>query len=611
MLPLTYYLLNVILCSGLLYGYYVIALRNKKFHQYNRFYLLLTVGLSIIIPLLKIQFWEETEQQPDLVKLLAVVSAAEKNAEHVTFKQTSVWHWELFASGIFSAISAIILFMLVSNLVKIFLNIRNHPKELWNNICFVFSNTKGTPYSFFKYIFWNNQIDINTNEGKHILQHELTHVHQKHSADKLFLNIVLAGGWANPFFWLIRKELNLIHEFIADQKAISDGDADAFATMLLTAAYPRHTSILTNSFFHSPIKRRLLMLTTSKLPSYSYLRRLMILPLLLIVTILFAFKVKEKVVGKIDKTFTTVINAKTIDDNRTAGILQQEEDGQKTIGQTLQDTGLKKNKRTVEVENGAKIQITDSDGSVMHVEGVTKLDIPKDTLKNSKLLVVLDGEQMSWKDFGEKNLQPEQIMQMSVLKDKYATDKYGEKGQFGVIEITTVSPNVTGSDVKLKSEQQSQQSYQYQQEKLKHQQSRQVYEQERQKQLQDQQQPQERRLSSSEQSEADVQKFDKVFTKVEQPARFPGGDEAWRRYLARNLNTKVNAPKGVYTVHVQFIVSEDGSISNVIAEVPTKCSACGQEAGKLIKKGPKWEPAVQNGRNVVYQMIQDITFNVD
>lgn len=610
MLPFAYYLLNVILCSGLLYSYYVIALRNRKFHQYNRFYLLLTVVLSIVIPLLKIEFWEETVQQPNLIKLLAVVSAAEKNAEQVTFKQTSVWDWELFASGIFSAISAIILFMLLSNLAKIFLNIRKHPKEFWNNICFVFSNTKGTPYSFFKYIFWNNQIDINTNEGKHILQHELTHVHQKHSADKLFLNIVLAGGWANPFFWLIRKELNLIHEFIADQKAISDGDADAFAIMLLTAAYPQHTSVLTNSFFHSPIKRRLLMLTTSKLPSYSYVRRLMILPLLLFVTILFAFKVKEKVAGKIDKTFSAVIAAKTIDDNTTADILQKEEDEEKTIAQNFQDTGLKKNKGVVEVQKGVNIKITDPTGLVIEVpKDASK---PIDTAKNSKLLVVLDGEQMSWNEFGEKNIPGEQIKRIDVLKGNNATDKYGQKAQFGVIEITTLSPAVTGSDVKLKSEQQSQQSYQYQQEKLKQQQSRQVYEQERQKQLQDQQQPQERRLSSSEQSEADVQKFDKVFTKVEQPARFPGGDEAWRRYLARNLNTKVNAPKGVYTVHVQFIVNEDGSIRNVItAEVPKDCQECGQEAIKLIKKGPKWEPAVQNGRNVVYQMIQDITFNVD
>ncbi len=370
MLPLAYYLLNVILCSGLLFGYYLIALRNKKFHQYNRFYLLLTVALSVIIPLLKIQFWDEAAQQPSLIKLLTSMSATEDYARQITFKEASVWDWELFASCIFLVISAIIFLVLVSNLTKLFLQIKNHPKKIWNNICFVFSNTKGTPYSFFKYIFWNNQIDINTKEGKHILQHELTHVQQKHSADKLFINIVLVAAWANPFFWLIRKELNIIHEFIADQKAIAEGDADEFAAMLLSAAYPQHSFMLTNSFFHSPIKRRLLMLTTSKLPSYSYLRRLMILPLLLLVTILFAFKVKEKIARKIDKTFTAIVDSgnKKIIDDRTAGILDKDQHEEEITGaQNLQDTGLKRNKGVVEVQKGANIKITDPTGFVIEV----------------------------------------------------------------------------------------------------------------------------------------------------------------------------------------------------------------------------------------------------
>ncbi|MEJ7676589.1 MAG: M56 family metallopeptidase [Segetibacter sp.] len=133
------------------------------------------------------------------------------------------------------------------------------------------------------------------------LQHELTHVKQNHSADKLFLNIVLAACWVNPCFWIIRKELNMLHEFIADQKAISNGDTNAFATMLLTATYPQHSFVLTNSFFHSPIKRRLLMITTSKTTSHSYFRRLMILPLLALISILSAFTMEGKNIQELQK----------------------------------------------------------------------------------------------------------------------------------------------------------------------------------------------------------------------------------------------------------------------------------------------------------------------
>jgi hypothetical protein len=506
---------------------------------------------------------------------------------------------------------------LIGSLIKIFILIKKYPKKFWENVCFVFSNTPGTPFSFFKYIFWNNQIDINTKEGKHILQHEHAHVHQKHSADKLFLNIVLVVGWANPFFWLIREELNIIHEFIADQKAISSSDPDAFATMLLSAAYPQHGSMLTNSFFHSPIKRRLLMLTTSKLPSYSYLRRLMILPLLLIVTILFAFKVKEKIDGTNNKTVAVIVNAthpKTTA-NGTSEILDNDEHEEEiTAAKNLQDTGLKKNKGVVEVPKGANIKITDPSGLVIEVpKNASKSNaIYRDSLKYKyrDVLVVLDGELMTYEELGEKNIEAEQIKQIDVLKGKSAMDKYGEKGHSGVIEITTVSSAFIGSDPKLKSEQQYLQLYK---EKLKQQESQQLYEQGRQKQLQDQQQLQQQPLSSLPQSRKDEQEHEKIFTKVQQPAQFPGGPEAWRRYLLRNANLNIlsqqNAPVGTYSVVIRFAVSTDGSISNIVAETKPG-HGTEEEAIKLISKGPKWMPAKKDGALVSSQVKQTISFTV-
>lgn len=107
--------------------------------------------------------------------------------------------------------------------------------------------------------------------------------------------------------------------------------------------------------------------------------------------------------------------------------------------------------------------------------------------------------------------------------------------------------------------------------------------------------------------------YDKVFTVVQNPAEFPGGQSAWGKYLERNLNRDLpvenGAPPGKYTVIVSFIVSKDGSISDVTAEndpgYGTKA-----EAMRVITKGPKWKPAVQNGRNVIYRNRQSITFVV-
>ncbi len=107
--------------------------------------------------------------------------------------------------------------------------------------------------------------------------------------------------------------------------------------------------------------------------------------------------------------------------------------------------------------------------------------------------------------------------------------------------------------------------------------------------------------------------YDKVFTVVQIAAEFPGGLPAWQKYLERNLNRDLpvenGAPPGKYTVVVSFIVSKDGGISDVAAEndpgYGTKA-----EAIRVITKGPKWKPAVQNGRNVIYRHKQSITFVV-
>lgn len=105
----------------------------------------------------------------------------------------------------------------------------------------------------------------------------------------------------------------------------------------------------------------------------------------------------------------------------------------------------------------------------------------------------------------------------------------------------------------------------------------------------------------------------KIFEKVEVEASFQGGEGAWRKFLERNLNgnTPVDngAPEGTYTVYVQFVVSKDGSISDVKA-LTSHGYGMEQEAVRVIKKGPAWKPAIQNGRNVNAYRKQPITFKV-
>lgn len=105
----------------------------------------------------------------------------------------------------------------------------------------------------------------------------------------------------------------------------------------------------------------------------------------------------------------------------------------------------------------------------------------------------------------------------------------------------------------------------------------------------------------------------KIFDKVEIEASFPGGDAKWRQYLERNAQGQVatdnGAPEGTYTTVVQFVVDKEGNISDVRA-LTNHGYGMEQEAMRVIKKGPKWIPAVQNGRQVKAFRKQPITFQV-
>lgn len=296
MLPIAYYLLKVIICSGILYGYYWLLLRNKVFHKYNRFYLMASVVLSLLLPLIKINFWQPAAEQPSgVIKVLQAVSSGDAYMDNIivsTNKEVASFDITQLYPFAYLLVSLILLTIFLHTLFAIFNLLKKYPKQTIGKISFINTDAKSTPFSFLNYIFWNSNIDMETTTGNQIFKHEVAHVQEKHTYDKLFINIVLIFFWCNPFYWLYRKELNMIHEFIADKKAVEDSDTSAFAAMILQATYPLQRFHLTNNFFYSPIKRRLRMLTKNKNPKVNYLGRIMVLPLAVLVFAAFSLKTK-------------------------------------------------------------------------------------------------------------------------------------------------------------------------------------------------------------------------------------------------------------------------------------------------------------------------------
>ncbi|MBS1752270.1 MAG: N-acetylmuramoyl-L-alanine amidase, partial [Bacteroidetes bacterium] len=315
MLNIAYYLLKVIICSGILYGYYRLALRNKIFHRWNRFYLLAAVIISLSVPLIKINVWRTpSENDGQVIKLLNVVTTGDEMVMEADKNGSFHLSGEQGISILYVLVSLVLLVLLIRSLQRLYNLIRRHQVQRIERINFVDTEAKGTPFSFFRYIFWNHHIDVNSDTGKKIFLHELVHVHEKHSADRLLMNIVLIFFWCNPFFWLIRREMNMIHEFIADSKTVEDSDTGAFAAMILHAAYPQQVFGLTSNFFNSSIKRRILMLTKMKNPRVSYIGRILALPLLTVIFLAFTIKTKTIIPQgnetiKLEKVFTVVVDA--------------------------------------------------------------------------------------------------------------------------------------------------------------------------------------------------------------------------------------------------------------------------------------------------------------
>jgi N-acetylmuramoyl-L-alanine amidase len=291
MIDAAYYLLQVTLCSGILYGYYLLALRNEVYHHWNRYYLLATVGLSLLLPAIRIPVRQEAVvAESPAVRVLEVVATGDAYVEYLGRSealQLSTDQWLLLG---YAAVGLGVLFVLLHALWRIRRILRRHPQVELEGCRLVVTRERGTPFSFLRYVFWHADVPLSTEAGQRMLRHELAHVRERHTYDKLLLGAALVPCWGNPFLWLIRREMAMIHEFIADRRSVDGPDGAALAAMLLEASFPGRSHLLTHPFFHSPLKRRLKMILKTRDTRTSYITRILALPLLALVAAAFTLR---------------------------------------------------------------------------------------------------------------------------------------------------------------------------------------------------------------------------------------------------------------------------------------------------------------------------------
>ena len=308
------YLIKMIFISGLFYTYYWFFLRNKQFHHYNRFYLLGIVPASAILPLEKIPvaFSGFTNYSSD-IRLLKVTNGDWETPVTIIANKSFIkifMSWQYLSFLVYAIVALVLFVILLKSLFYINKITRLYTFERINDIHFFQTNEPGTPFSFFKKIFWNNKLDLESREGQQVFRHELYHVRQHHTADILFLEFLGILTWFNPFIYLIKKEIKAIHEFLADRYAVSNSNMYAYAELLVIQSIRHSKSNIVNPFFHNQIKRRIAMITKLQYKKHGYISRIMILPFFFILFCAFAIKaIDRKPAAQVEKTITVVIDA--------------------------------------------------------------------------------------------------------------------------------------------------------------------------------------------------------------------------------------------------------------------------------------------------------------
>jgi beta-lactamase regulating signal transducer with metallopeptidase domain len=260
---------------------YELLLKKETFFNYNRWYLLITPVLAILLPLLKLDFLAAAVPENARIMLPAVVIGGETTTEPtpaamVTAEEATNINWWLVVYGIGLAASFGLFLKKAYNLNKLFRFKETSEEKGFRIIEIRDSNLACT---FFSTVFLGDQ--LSEEEKQQILSHELVHVRQKHSLDLMFFELLKIVLWFNPLIYIYQSRIAGLHEFIADEEVVKAAGKKNYYEQLLNTAFNTQSISFINQFFnHSLIKKRIVMLQKSKSTTVSKLKFLIIIPLM-------------------------------------------------------------------------------------------------------------------------------------------------------------------------------------------------------------------------------------------------------------------------------------------------------------------------------------------
>ena len=344
----------------LFYLMYVVFLRKETFFVSNRWYFLTGLVLSLILPL--ITFTKTIWIEP------APISEVYEESIPLTYSQVEIpvqetIDWSLILMSAYIVISILIILKIGMELVSFFKRIQKQNKQKESDYTLVNSNSAENPFSFFSYIVINKEM-FTEEELQHILMHESIHVKQKHSFDVLIGKVFCAIFWVNPIIWFYRKAMLQNLEFIADNETFQQIENKyLYQKTLLRVVTHQHDLSITNQFYQSLIKKRIVMLHTNQSHKKNVWKYATILPLLVGFMLLFQIETVAQVKENPQKAHAVKVEAIGFswDKNATDEELKSDAEQLKSQGIDYKFSKIKRNKNGEII--AIKIEFNDGKGN--------------------------------------------------------------------------------------------------------------------------------------------------------------------------------------------------------------------------------------------------------
>ena len=558
-----HYILQVNIYLIVFYGFYKFLLDKETYFNLNRLYLMSAGLLSAALPFLRFEWfirqplahpvYSTVGQMNDYIS----VAIIQENVSRITLGNALAFLY--FAGVLFFIVRLIVRLISVRTLLR--------------------KREKGFAFSF----FGKKVIDISLPEFRTINSHEEIHIKQLHSLDVIFFELLGIITWFNPIIYFYKHSIKNIHEYLADEAAAKfQGDKEQYALLLLSSAFGVTPSNLTNSFFNkSLIKKRIYMLHKQRSKKTAVLKYGLFLPLFAVALVMSSATIRknEKILAVAEKlplseplniikeAVSGVSEEPLTEALPSANTLVSEADGKQDFKASGIDwSGLMTHlQRSIRYPEAAAVSQTQ--GYTIIKFGIEGGEPKGLSVSGPSLGAGTEAEVMS------------KILSYSDFK-AIPDGQYAIKTAFTMSDADTKKKN---SDIQVPE------GYIYVGEIVIRTYSP--------------------RKTAAQNDPSDVKVYD--FVSLESQPTFPGGMDKFYSFLKENLRypaeAKANKLEG--KVFLSFVVEKDGSLMDI--KVDRKLGlGTDEEAVRVLKESPKWQPGIQNGNVVRVKYNIPINFNL-